>query len=772
MRYLVRFIQFLIRALIGDKRDGGFAALTACSLGPLPLASSLFHHAHIKYKDLSQCRSPRRAIQTALIATTILFCLWGNAGAAIVLDSTTNANGITALLTWSHTVGMGNSRLLIVGTAHRDGNMSVTSVTYGGTALTSIGSQNGPGNQNQATLWYLINPPTGTANISVSLSGSKDVTAGAASFTGVNQTTPLGTLNSLSGTSTTASVVVSSAAGEVVIDAVAANGDAVSLTAAGGQSVLWNIGTGTAGGNVRGGSSNQPGASSVTMSWTLAASKPWAIGAISLKPASDICPGNIVTTTLDAINGSLSGSLRACVIKANANPGSTITVPAGTYILSVPGQNEDAAATGDLDITGNMTINGAGANVTIVDGGGLDRVFDVQKNFTAAITGMTIRNGNPGAANGGGVLVQGTLTLTDVAVNGNTTTGDGGGIYDMKGALTLNRVTISNNTSANGGGIGGESVTGTTLMTNVTVNGNSASQSGGGFFDKKNFDTTMNNVTIFNNTCVGAGGGILRNSGIINLSNTIVAFNNPVNCAGPITSNGNNLDNTTSCNFTAAGDLLNTNPLLGPLQNNGGTLLTDALSMGSPAIDAGNNATCAAVDERGVARPVDGNGDSIATCDMGAYEYNGAVPLIIVKQAWVVNGSAPLASPASAAVGSTLVFLIYVKNTTAATATDVRINDLLDETGFQYVVGSLVRTQAATPPADTATDLQIFNATAGGTGTVLTDGVDGDVASGVDTGGLAGIDRITIGAVTGQANGTLNISAHTTFAFRFQVKVK
>jgi hypothetical protein len=350
----------------------------------------------------------------------------------------------------------------------------------------------------------------------------------------------------LSGTSTTASVVVSSAAGEVVIDAVAANGDAVSLTAAGGQSVLWNTGTGTAGGNVRGGSSTKPGAASVTMVWTLAASKPWAIGAISLKPASDICPGNIVTTTLDAINGSLSGSLRACVIKANANPGSTITVPAGTYILSVPGQNEDAAATGDLDITGNMTINGAGANVTIVDGGGLDRVFDVQKNFTAAITGMTIRNGNPGAANGGGVLDNGTLTLTDVAVNGNTTTGDGGGIYDMKGALTLNRVTISNNTSANGGGIGGESVTGTTLMTNVTVNGNSASQSGGGFFDKKNFDTTMNNVTIADNSGVGSG-GISVISATMNLKNTIVANNTGGNCAGTVTSNGFNLDSANTC---------------------------------------------------------------------------------------------------------------------------------------------------------------------------------------------------------------------------------
>jgi len=435
MRYLVTFVQFLIRALIGHKRDGGFAALTACSLGPLPLVSSLFHHAHIKYKDLtlSQCRSPRRAIQTTLIATTILFCLWGNAGAAIVLDSTTNANGSTALLTWSHTVGMGNNRILIVGTAHRDGNRSVASVTYGGTALTSIGAQNGAGNQNQATLWYLINPPTGTANISVSLSGSSDVTAGAASFTGVNQTTPLGTLNSLSGTSTTASVVVSSAAGEVVIDAVAANGDAVSLTAAGGQSVLWNTGTGTAGGNVLGGSSNRPGASSVTMSWTLAASKAWGILAVPIKP----------------------------------------------------------------------------------------------------------------------------------------TTG-----------------------------------------------------------------------------------------------------------------------------------------------------------------------------------------------------------LAIVKQTWNLNGSAPLGTSVTAPTGATLLFLIYVKNTTAGQVTDVRIIDLLDQAGFDYVSGSLVRTLAASPPADTATDKQIFDATAPGTGTPLSDVVDGDEGSAQDTGPPVGVNTITIGSVSGQANAVLNIDAHTTFAFRFQVKVK
>jgi hypothetical protein len=146
--------------------------------------------------------------------------------------------------------------------------------------------------------------------------------------------------------------------------------------------------------------------------------------------------------------------------------------------------------------------------------------------------------------------------------------------------------------------------------------------------------------------------------------------------------------------------------------------------------------------------------------------------LAIVKQAWELNGSAPLSSPVNAPAGAPLVFLIYVKNTSAIQVTDIRINDLLDQTGFDYVAGSMVRTSAGSPPADTATDKQIFDATAPGTGTALSDGMDADVGSALDTGAPAGVDRITIGAVTGQANGVLNINAHTTFALRFEVKIK
>ena len=145
--------------------------------------------------------------------------------------------------------------------------------------------------------------------------------------------------------------------------------------------------------------------------------------------------------------------------------------------------------------------------------------------------------------------------------------------------------------------------------------------------------------------------------------------------------------------------------------------------------------------------------------------------LTIIKQVWEPNGAAPLAAP-TAAVGAPLIFLIYVQNSTAIPVVDVRINDLLDESAFDYVPGSLFRTSAASPPTDTATPLQIFTATASGTGTPLTDSLNGDVASALTTGGLPAVDRITIGAVTGQANAPLTVAPNSSFGLRYSVKMK
>jgi hypothetical protein len=112
--------------------------------------------------------------------------------------------------------------------------------------------------------------------------------------------------------------------------------------------------------------------------------------------------------------------------------------------------------------------------------------------------------------------------------------------------------------------------------------------------------------------------------GSVTLFNTIVAgHDNGGNCVGVITNGGNNLDDGATCGWGSAnGSMSNTNPWLGALT---GSPAYFPLNLNSPAIDAGNNATCAAApvnntSQNGVTRPIDGDGNGAATCDMGAFE--------------------------------------------------------------------------------------------------------------------------------------------------------
>jgi len=146
-----------------------------------------------------------------------------------------------------------------------------------------------------------------------------------------------------------------------------------------------------------------------------------------------------VTKTADTADGTCDSdcSLREAIIAANAAAGAdTITLPAGTYTLSIAGTDEDAAATGDLDVTDDLTITGAGAASTIVEacdssGGpcsGIDRVFEIW-SATVEISGVTIRNGDAGTDAGGGISNFGELVLNESTVTANTsTTNCGGGI--------------------------------------------------------------------------------------------------------------------------------------------------------------------------------------------------------------------------------------------------------------------------------------------------------------------------------------------------------
>ena len=273
------------------------------------------------------------------------------ANAAISLDSTTTAVSSVNVnnLSWTHTVGAGANRILIVGISYRDGNVSSTSVTYGGVALILIGAQNAGGNQNRTELWYLLAPSSGTANVAVLMSASKKIDAASVSFTGVSQTTPLGTFSTATAQSTAASVNVSSAPGAVVIDTVTANGDANSLAVNASQTQLWNTfsGNGDAG-NARSGGSTKPGASTTTMSWTLGASKPWSMVAVSINPgpsSPNFTILKMVQVASDPVNGG---------INPKSIPGAYVL-----YSILITNQGAGTGDTNSIVITDTIPANTA-----------------------------------------------------------------------------------------------------------------------------------------------------------------------------------------------------------------------------------------------------------------------------------------------------------------------------------------------------------------------------------------------------------------------------
>jgi CSLREA domain-containing protein len=363
-----------------------------------------------------------------------------------------------------------------------------------------------------------------------------------------------------------------------------------------------------------------------------------------------------VTKTTDTADGSCDVSdcsLREAIIASNAAGGGFITLPANYYTLTRVGAGEDLASTGDLDVTATLWLTGAGTATTIIDGGGIDRVFDLNGSITVIMSGVTIRDGyadkgggilnrsgssllltdslldgNRGDAStgwdGGGLHNNGTATLTDVTVIGNRAFAGGAGIY-TDGATTLDDVTLSSNWADSPLGRGGAITQGggTLTLTNVTISGNTAEDKGGGIHQTAG-SMTLNNVTISNNGAgnsptTGAGGGIYRLAGSITAKNTIIANHTfGGNClGGGITSAGHNLEDANECGFNASGDRVNTNPNLGSLRFNGGPTNTHALLPGSPAIDAGSS-DCPppSKDQRDAVR----HGFA---CDIGAYEFAG-----------------------------------------------------------------------------------------------------------------------------------------------------
>jgi len=235
-------------------------------------------------------RLQRTGLRWAVAMLAIVALLAGlmrDAAGAIALRNANGTQGTgVSSLTWSHTVASGSDRLLIVRIANIDSTVSVSNVTYGGAALTQLqSSTSGSGTSHvRASLWYLVAPTVGTANVVVTLSGSTRVQGYSNDLSGVSQTTPFGTPVTTTGTNNALSVTATGATGDLMMDVAAAQGGAGTATAGAGQTAITGS-TGPTANDVLGMGSTKAGAASVTLTWSTTASSPWVSIGVAIKQA-------------------------------------------------------------------------------------------------------------------------------------------------------------------------------------------------------------------------------------------------------------------------------------------------------------------------------------------------------------------------------------------------------------------------------------------------------------------------------------------------------
>jgi predicted outer membrane repeat protein len=260
-------------------------------------------------------------------------------------------------------------------------------------------------------------------------------------------------------------------------------------------------------------------------------------------------------------------------------------------------------------------------------------------NPTVTVTNSVFTS-NASTNPGGAICVaSATLGVSDSTFTGNSSLYGGAMCIYPGSDAVLTRDTFSGNTSAgnnfsqgHGGAIAVEGAN-TLTISNSTFTGNQAqlnsdnstTKGGAIFLFDPPASAILNNLTVAGNSASGSGGGIYFTLASTTIENSIVASNTNGNCASAagFVNGGNNLQfGDATCTGFASG-----NPLLGALANNGGPTQSMALSAGSPAIDAGNNLTCTANDQRGFPRK-DGDGNGTVICDIGAFEFDPAAAAI------------------------------------------------------------------------------------------------------------------------------------------------
>jgi len=368
-------------------------------------------------------------------------------------------------------------------------------------------------------------------------------------------------------------------------------------------------------------------------------------GAISFEP--DVTPGPASLTVMASTFADNAAGGEGTNSKSSGQGNGGGIASETTGMLTITNSTFTGNTAGGNGGEGESSAQGNGG---AVETSGDDAVSVTDSSFIANRAGGNGGDGISSAQGGGGAIdffgtaEPATLTVTSSTFNGNQAggsagaggssgEGDGGAIeFFGKGAATLTNDTVEGNSV--GGPVG-------------AVSG--AGFAGGGLYG--GLPATLLNDTLDGNAVIGVagtGGNLDASPGPVTLENTIVASGtatNGPNCGANVISAGHNLESTTpsECGLNPAlGDLIGVNPLLGPLQLNGGLTQTQALLEGSPAIEAGENAACPATDQRGVARPQPLGG----RCDIGAFEL---VPLAPKQPA--TEQPAPPSTPISSPSG-------------------------------------------------------------------------------------------------------------------------
>lgn len=425
------------------------------------------------------------------------------------------------------------------------------------------------------------------------------------------------------------------------------------------------------------------------------------------------------------------------------------TATADTINFSLPANSAITLTNGELLINKNLTISGPGARLLTVQRSAASgtpqfRIFEILATFSATISGMTMVNGSAPGGTGGGINNSGLLTINNSIIVGNSASLRGGGISN-NGFLTINNSTISRNSSNVGGGIwnttgatvnlvdstisdndadfgGGIDSGGTSHIFSSTISGNSAFN-GGGITNNPGGVVTLTNSTVTANTASegGSGGGIANNGGTISARNTIIALNTAPTApdvSKTLNSQGYNLiGNNAGATITpTTGDQIGTaalpvNPLLGPLQDNGGGTNTHALLTGSRAIDKGNSPGSSS-DQRGFPRRVDspvilnaGDGSDIGAYEVQPDQLAGCSEINLVVNNNSDGSAGSLRSVIANACGSsTITFAANVRGAINLTSGELLINKNLTITGPGLNLLSVQRSAASGTP-----DFRVFN---------------------------------------------------------------